>query len=126
SRGESNRDGPEVSLHPCSSRCAPPTTPRRDAHRAAPDGAGSAARSPPGQESSSVSPNRQPEEPRAPRSGRLEAATLDLAAVACRQQHERLRITCLRGLPRAGMGAFGAVVLGRGVDAVALFELALL
>ena len=59
-------------------------------------------------------------------SGRLQLAALDLGAVACGKQHERLGIARFGGLARAGVGAFGAVVLCDGVDAEALLKLVLL
>src|SRR5258708_2460465 len=58
-------------------------------------------------------------------SGRAGLAALDLAAVACRQKHERLGISGLGGLAGTRMGAFSAIVLGGGIDAVALFQLVL-
>src|SRR6516164_3403175 len=59
-------------------------------------------------------------------SRRFQAAALDLGAVAGREQHEGFGIARLRCLARAGMGSLGAVVLGRGVDAVALLKMLLL
>src|SRR5262249_27079763 len=48
---------------------------------------------------------------------------LDLRAVTGGQQHEGLGIARLGRLAGAGVGAFRAIVLGRGVDPVALLEL---
>jgi len=54
-----------------------------------------------------------------------ELPTLNLAAIAGRQEHERFLIACLRGLAGARMGALGAVVLGYGINAVAFLQFVL-
>src|SRR5487761_2638123 len=57
--------------------------------------------------------------------GGLGRAARDLAAVAGREQHERLGIASLRGLSRAGMRTFCTVILGDSIDSVAFLEVLL-